>query len=211
MLLRAKSDTSCESSRGRFPRLRSVAHTWYRAPCRQNRSQCLKAPRTSSRSVSSRASVRPRTTLHLVSPAGACDTTWNEPIPEPRRLPRSWLPNPNRQLLGYRHDQSSRRSRVDCGGSPVVVEVFFWISNIVSTRARRRCEPGVLALEARDDPWILCLRIRPRFGETSFATLAISARWRRQLDNCDEYKPSNVDAEEQQRQSPLPEKASFTT
>ena len=82
------------------------------------------------------SSVRPRTTLrfgrHRLAPAIQRGTSHTQSLAGFRRLP-----NPPRQLLG-RHDQSFWSLSSGFRGIPSSSEVFFWISNIVSTRARRR-------------------------------------------------------------------------
>ncbi len=81
-------------------------------------------------------SVGPRTTLRLgharLSPAIQRGTGY------PQRLAGfRGLSNPSRQLLGRRHQSFSSLSR-GFRGIPRSSEAFFWISSIVSTRARRR-------------------------------------------------------------------------
>ena len=81
-------------------------------------------------------SVRPRTTRrfgrHRLAPAIQRGTSYAQRLAGFRRLT-----NPPRQLLG-RHDQSLSSLLSGFRGIPNSSEVFFWISNIVSTRARRR-------------------------------------------------------------------------
>ena len=62
------------------------------------------------------------------------------------------------------------------------------VSNIVSTRARRRWSRA-FSRSSSLTRGSSAFAFRPRFLDV-IPTLAISSRWRRQLDNCDEYKPS---------------------
>ena len=132
------------------------------------------------------SSVRPRTTLrfgrHRLAPAIQRGTSHTQSLAGFRRLP-----NPPRQLLG-RHDQSFSSLSSGFRGIPSSSEVFFWISNIVSTRARRRWSRA-FSRSSSLTRGSSALAFRPRFLDV-IPTLAISSRWRRQLDNCDEYKPS---------------------
>ena len=80
------------------------------------------------------------------------------------------------------------RERRNQRGIPSSSEVFFWISNIVSTRARRRWSRA-FSRSSSLTRGSSAFAFRPRFLDV-IPTLAISSRWRRQLDNCDEYKPS---------------------
>ena len=94
-------------------------------------------------------------------------TSWRLRYSVQRATPRGGfrrLPNPPRQLLG-RHDQSVSCFRVDSGGSPAAGGGSPTLSPSRGVETRG----GFLDV---------------------IPTLAISSRWRRQLDNCDEYKPS---------------------
>ena len=130
--------------------------------------------------------MRPRTTLrfgrHRLAPAIQRGTSHTQSLAGFRRLP-----NPPRQLLG-RHDQSFSSLSSGFRGIPSSSEVFFGISSIVSTRARRRWSRA-FSRSSSLTRGSSAFAFRPRFLDV-IPTLAISSRWRRQLDNCDEYKPS---------------------
>ena len=109
---------------------------------------------------------------------GACDTTCNATR---RELSQGFrrLNRPD-QLLGL-HDQSFRRSSSGFRGMPSSSEVCSWISNIVSTQARRR--PGALRSRAT----ISLTRVSVRDDEVRSSAFSTSpnlgdlVRWRRQL------------------------------
>ncbi len=67
-------------------------------------------------------------------------------------------------------------------------EVFFWISNIVSTRAKRRWSRA-FSRSSSLTRGSSAFAFRPRFLDAN-PSCATSSRWRRQLDKCDEYRPS---------------------
>ena len=111
-----------------------------------------------------------------------CDTACNEPRPEPRASAVC----PIRPASSSAATQSVRRFRV-IQGDPQQFGGFFLDLQHRLDPSQATLEPGVLAELL--DPWILCLRL-PASLSRRHPNLGDSSRWRRQLDNCDEYKPS---------------------
>ncbi len=119
---------------------------------------------------------------HRLAPAIQRGASYSKGLAGFRRLSNS-----SRQLLG-RHHQSFSSLSGGFRGIPRSSEVFFWISSIVSTRARR-CFNRAFSRSSSLTRGSSAFAFRPRFLDVNPA-LAILSRWRRQLERCDEYSPS---------------------